>query len=217
MPFARVPVSALPTSPLVWGQNSHAAALRAVEAREQSREINNAFMFFLQICTEILHIDFPLRTSYGVQQLSSRRNHQNPVMSSVRYGQSLLNAVYGHLPGERQDAGRQGVSVQLDAHCVCLEEIPLPVVMQGAGRKQRQPLAVAFAHQGEEQVAAWAQQDQRGPAGHLQVMPEARLAVVHHRVADVIAEHGAADIVQGLRRGGGEEQRQMSEERRVQN
>lgn len=58
---------------------------------------------------------------------------------------------------------------------------------------------MAFAHQGEEEVAARAQEDERRPAGHLQLMPKTRLAVINHWMADVVAEHGAADVVQDLR------------------
>ena len=136
-----------------------------------------------------------------MRQLSGRGHHQNPVVPSVSYGQSFLAVVYSHLSRKRQDAGWQGVSVQLDSHCVGLQQALLPVVTEGAGSEEHQPVPVAFAHQGEKQVAVWSEQDQRGPAGHLQLMPEARLAVVHHRVADVIAEDGAANIVKDLKQG----------------
>lgn len=86
---------------------------------------------------------------------------------------------------------------------MCLYQAPLAVVAKGGGGEERLPVAVAFAHQGEEQVAAGAQEDERGPAGHLQLVPEARLAVIHHRVADVVAEHGAADVPQDLLRNKG--------------
>lgn len=78
-------------------------------------------------------------------------------MPGVCYGQSFIAVVYGHFPRKRQDAGWQGVSEQLDPHCVRLQQALLPVVMEGAISKKRQPVAVAFAHQGEEQVAMWAQ------------------------------------------------------------
>lgn len=119
-------------------------------------------------------------------------------MPSVCYDQSLVGVVYSHLPREGQDAGWQGVSVQLDAHCVLLQQALLPVVTEGAVSEKHQPVAVAFAHQGEEQISTRTQEDQCGPAGHLQVMPETRLAVIHHWVANVIAKHGAANVVQDL-------------------
>lgn len=148
-----------------------------------------------------------------MQELSSRGHHQNSVMPGVCYGQSFLAVVYSHLPRKRQGTGRQGVSVQLEPHWVCLKQTLLPVITEGAVGKKHQPVAVAFAHQGEKQVATWAQQDQRGPAGHLQFMPEACLAVVHHWVTDVIAEHGAANVVQDLWRVG-DKQKRMSKELR---
>ena len=119
-------------------------------------------------------------------------------MPSVCYGQSFPAVVYGDLSRKRQHAGGQGVPVQLDAHCVCLQQTLSPVVTEGEVSEERQPVAVALAHQGEEQVAPGSQEDQGGPAGHLQVMPQARLAVVHYRVADVIAEHSAPDVVEDL-------------------
>lgn len=119
-------------------------------------------------------------------------------MPGICYGQSLLAVVDGHLPRKRQDGGWQGVSVQLDAHCVRLQQALLPVVAQGAVSKKHHPVTVAFAHEGEEQVAARPQQHQRGPAGHLQVMPEPRLSVVYHWVADVISEDGTADVGEDL-------------------
>lgn len=130
-------------------------------------------------------------------------------MSSICNGQSLLAVVHGHLPRKRQDGGWQGVSVQLDAHCVRLQQALLPVVAEGAVSKKHHPVAVAFAHEGEEQVATWPQQNQRGPAGHLQLMPETRLAIVYHRVGDVIAEDSAADVGEDLGRVG-EKHRQHS-------
>lgn len=79
-----------------------------------------------------------------------------------------------------------------------LQQTPLPVVTKGGGSEKHLFVAVAFAHQGEEQVATRAQKDERRPAGHLQLMPKTRLAVIHHRMADVVAEHSAADVVQDL-------------------
>lgn len=116
-------------------------------------------------------------------------------MPSVRYGQGFVAIVYSHLSRKRQDAGWQRVSVKLDSHRVSLQQALLPIVTQGAFRKKRQPVAVPFAHQREEQVAAWSQQDQRRPARYLQLMPKVRLTVVHHRVADIIAEDSAANII----------------------
>lgn len=133
-----------------------------------------------------------------MQQLPSARNHQNSVMSGVCYGQSLVVVIYSDFPRERQDAGRQGVSVQLDPHRVRFQQALLPIVAEGSISEKHQPVAVAFAHQGEEQVATRSQQDQRGPTGHLQFVPELRLAVVDHWVADVIAEHGTANVPQDL-------------------
>lgn len=119
-------------------------------------------------------------------------------MPCVCYGQSLVAVVYSHLPWEGQDAGWQGVSVQLDAHRVFLQQTLLTVVTEGAVSEKHQPVSVAFAYQGEEQVSMWAQKDQRWPAGHLQFMPEMRLTVVHHWVADVVTKHSTANVVQDL-------------------
>lgn len=166
----------------------------------------------MQTSRECLSLScIPLLTSYDMCQLPGRGHQQNPVMPSVRYGQPFLAVVHSHLPRKRQDAGWQGVSVQLDPHWVRLQHAPLPVVTEGAIGKKRQPVAVAFAHKGEEQVAARSKQDQRGPAGHFQFMPEVRLAVVHHWVADVIAENSTANIVQDLWRVG-YKHRKMSKE-----
>lgn len=120
-------------------------------------------------------------------------------MPSVGHHQPLADVIHGNLPRERQHAGGQGVSQQLDAQLVLLQLAALPVVAQGGAGEERQLVAVALAHHGEEQVSPRAQQDQRGPAGHLQLVPEERLAVVDHRVADVVAQHGAADVVDDLR------------------
>lgn len=92
-----------------------------------------------------------------MQQLPSRGHHQDSVMPGVGYGQSFIAVVYGHFPWKRQDTGWQGVSEQLDPHCVGLQQTLLPVVMEGAVSKKHQPVAVAFAHQGEEQVPTRAQ------------------------------------------------------------
>lgn len=97
-----------------------------------------------------------LPTSYDMQQLSSRGHHQNSMMPGVCYGQPFLAVVYGHFPRKRQDAGWQGVSVQLDPHGVRLQQALLPVVTESGISKKRQLVAVAFTHQGEEQVAMWA-------------------------------------------------------------
>lgn len=119
-------------------------------------------------------------------------------MPGVCYGYSLILLIYGYFPRKRQDAGRKRVSKQLDGDCVCLQQAALPVVTEGSVSEKHLFVEVAFAHQGEEQVAARAQEDKRGPAGHLQLVPETRLAVIHHRMADVVAEHGTADVVQNL-------------------
>lgn len=79
------------------------------------------------------------------------------MMPGVCYDQSFLAVVYGHFSWKRQSAGWQGVSVQLDPHCVRLQQTLLPVVTEGAVGKKHQLVAVAFAHQREEQVATWAQ------------------------------------------------------------
>lgn len=139
-------------------------------------------------------------TSYDVQELASGgRDHQDPVVSSVGDHQPLAAVVHGNLPWKRQHAGGQGVSQQLDAQLMLLQLAALPVVAQGGACEECQLVAVALAHHREEQVATRAQQDQRGPAGHLQLVPEERLAIVDHRVADVVAEHGAADVVDDLK------------------
>lgn len=119
-------------------------------------------------------------------------------MSRVCYGKSFTAVVYSHLSRKGKDAGWQGVFVQLDSHCVSLQQTTLAIIMKGAGSEKHQPVKVAFAHQGEEQVATWSKQDQRGPAGDLQFMPQRCLAVVYHRVGNVVAEHGTSDVVQDL-------------------
>lgn len=123
-------------------------------------------------------------------------------MPSVSYGQFLIAVVYGHLSRKRQDAGRQGVFVKLHPHWMSLQQGLLPVVTQGAVSKKHQPVALPFTHQREEQVATWPQQDQCRPAGHLQLVPKARLTVIHHWVADVITENSATNVVQDLWRVG---------------
>lgn len=137
-------------------------------------------------------------TSYGLQQLPSGGHQQNAVMPGVCYGDSLVLVIHGYFPRKRQDAGRERVSKQLDRDGVCLQQAALPVVPKGSVSEEHLFVQVAFAHQGEEQVAARAQEDQRRPAGHLQLVPQTRFAVVHHRMADVVAEHSAADVVQNL-------------------
>lgn len=119
-------------------------------------------------------------------------------MPGVCYGYSLTPVVDGYFPWKRQNAGGKGVSEQLERHCVCPEQAALPVVTEGGVGEKHLFVPVALAHQGEEQIATRPQEDKRGPAGHLQRVPETRLAVIHHRVADVVAEHSTADVVQDL-------------------
>lgn len=138
-------------------------------------------------------------TSYDVQELAGEGRHQHPVVSSVRNHQPLAVVVHGNLPWERQQAGGQGVSQQLDAQLVLLELAALPVVAQGSVGEERQLVSVALTHHREEQVTPRAQQNQRGPARHLQLVPEERLSIVNHWVADVVTQHGAADVVDDLR------------------
>lgn len=138
-------------------------------------------------------------TSYDVQELTGGgRDHQDPVVPSVGHHQPLAAVVHGNLSWERQQTGGQGVSQQLDAQLVLLQLAALPVVAQGGAGEECQLVAVALAHHREEQVSPRAQQYKRGPAGHLQLVPEERLAVVDHRVADVVAQHSAADVVDDL-------------------
>lgn len=108
-------------------------------------------------------------------------------MSCVCYDKPFSTVVYSHLSRKGKDAGWQGVFVQLDSHCVSLEQATPPIITQSAVSEKHQPVTVALTHQGEEQVATWSEKDQRGPAGDLQFMPETRLAVVYHGVADVVA------------------------------
>lgn len=75
----------------------------------------------------------------------------------------------------------------------------LPIKSKGGVGEEVQFLGVALTHQGEEQIASWTEQNQSRPAGDLQLVPKTRLAVVHHRVADVVAKDGAADIIQDLK------------------
>lgn len=119
-------------------------------------------------------------------------------MPGVCYGYSLILVIYGYFPRKRQNGGRKRVSKQLDRDCVCLQQAALPVVAKGSVSEKHLFVEVAFAHQGEEQVATRAQEDKRRPAGHLQLVPEIRFAVIHHRMADVVAEHSTADILQNL-------------------
>lgn len=70
---------------------------------------------------------------------------------------------------------------------------------EGTTGKKCQPVTVAFTHHGEEKIGTRSKQDQRWPAGHLQLMPEVSVAVVHHRVADIVTKDGTANIVQDLR------------------
>ena len=137
-------------------------------------------------------------------------------MSGIGDGQLLpimvAAVVHGDLPREGEERRRQGVPVQLHPHALRRQQPPLAVELQGGVRQERQPLAVALAHQGEEEVPPGPQQHQGGPAGHLQVAPQPRLPVVHHRVADVVAEHGAAHVVQHLEEEQEEEQEQEREQ-----
>lgn len=119
-------------------------------------------------------------------------------MARICYGQLFAAVIHSHLPREGKDAGWHRVLVELNCHRVGLQLALFLVITESNISEKCQSVAVAFAHQGEEQVAAWSQQNQCGPAGDFQFVPERRLIVVDHWVADVISEHCAPDVIQDL-------------------
>ena len=120
------------------------------------------------------------------------------MVPGVCYRQPLPPGVHRHLPREGQDGGGQRVPVESDPHRVVPQQASVPVVSEGGLGEEGEPVAVFLPHHREEQVAAGPQEDERGPAGHLQLMPQPRVAVVHHRVADVVAEYSAAHVPKDL-------------------